>query len=489
MAKIFVRWAECFLVDGILDVKPFGEAWLWSQLELGALLQATSAQGYPIMSYPDRPDLLFLPEVRPLFNLPRRTNFKAVWPVSLYGAGGPIIPDFSSHYELEICSKTSITVFKMDRSRRSNPFFQGIQRLRRGPTSPTSSEPSQAPASPTRPILIKPIPIHQRPLAIHPQDASPLFSSIPPEIRDSIFKYALTEYNKTDPDSQYAQSSNYTRPGYTAKRTLTIGLLVTCRRIYRETYHLPPVTKEHVFWHGRWPPEANGRHYYLHGYQQETSHFQRMQNWQKDLVKEVHLFTQMFWLEGTFPRLCGEPMMQGIKKVKITIRRGDWWDNEINKALCIDPHNNNSQNVSAVHRDWAREKNGEVLKWDKTAWGFAFAKLKSLKEVEIELETSDDKKDELMAIVEKAKTWRFPMRDGTALSTKGLPEKINAWQSSMCYWSDLCPYCGWGEKCPVVDPPNKGCEERKRLRAEGKGPLCHVVSLRWRVINAEEERS
>lgn len=93
-----------------------------------------------------------------------------------------------------------------------------------------------------------------------------------------------------------------------------------------------------------------------------------------------------------------------------------------------------------------------------------------------------------MAIVKKAKTWRFPLDDGLVLSTEDMPVKTSTWQSTMCYWSDLCPYCGEKSKCKQVDPANAGCEERKRLRNEEKGPLCHIVSLRWKVVSSNGGR-
>ena len=172
-------------------------------------------------------------------------------------------------------------------------------------------------------------PIHERPLAVNPQSSSPLYSTIPPEIRDEIFQYALAEYTKTDADSLYAQSTDYTRPGYTGQRAVSTSLLQTCRLAYLETYHLPWANKEHVFWHERSPPGAIPH--------EEANYFARFQPWQIKLVKEIHLFTQLFWLEGKFPYLCKESFMQGIEKVKITIRRGDWWWNERNEQLGINP--------------------------------------------------------------------------------------------------------------------------------------------------------
>jgi hypothetical protein len=88
-----------------------------------------------------------------------------------------------------------------------------------------------------------------------------------------------------------------------------------------ETYHLPPVSREHVFWHSRHPKELSFDRYA----ENEANYFRKMKDWQVGLVREVHLFTQMFWLEGSLMRLCKHDLPQGIEKIKITVRRGDWW--------------------------------------------------------------------------------------------------------------------------------------------------------------------
>ena len=116
--------------------------------------------------------------------------------------------------------------------------------------------------------------------------------------------------------------------------------------------------------------------------------------------------------------------------------------------------------------------------------------VKSLKELEMEFETSDDKEAELKAIVQKAQSWRFPAcPQGTTqlvLSANGFQPKWSSWQGPMCYWSDFCPYCGEGTDCKVVDPPNERCAERMRLRGQDMGPLCHVASLRWKLRKENE---
>lgn len=256
-----------------------------------------------------------------------------------------------------------------------------------------------------------PAPIQATPLQIlnlspDPQSASPLYNGrIPPEIRDSIFAYALAEYTKSDPDSQYPISTNYTRPGYKGKRTINFALLMTCKRTYLETYHLPPLSKEHVFWHERAPPSRN-YHTRRTGEPVEKEYFDRLMPWQFDLVKEIHFFTQMYWLEQSFVGVAKQECMQKIEKVKITIRRGDWWHNESNEPLGINPARGNANSVQMM-RDWASPT---PVVWDENGWGCAFKNMKALKELELEMETSEDKAAELKAIVDHAKEWKFPMR-------------------------------------------------------------------------------
>jgi hypothetical protein len=56
----------------------------------------------------------------------------------------------------------------------------------------------------------------------------------------------------------------------------------------------------------------------------------------------------------------------------------------------------------------------------------------------MEFETSEDKVAELKAIVEKAKGWKFPLKNDMVLSTEGLEMETMEWRSGLCYWSDQC---------------------------------------------------
>jgi hypothetical protein len=157
---------------------------------------------------------------------------------------------------------------------------------------------------------------------------------------------------------------------------------------------------------------------------------------------------------------------------------------ERNAPLGICPQGGSAQNGEMEH-EWQREKKGEIIPWKASAWGSAFAEMKNLKELEIELETSEDKVGELKAIVEHAKGWKFPMRDGMVLRTDGLPTTTMEWRGNFCHWSDQCPYCGKYGECWKPTVQSQWCQEKERLLAEGKGPMLTVITVRYKLAKGE----
>ncbi len=145
-----------------------------------------------------------------------------------------------------------------------------------------------------------------------------------------------------------------------------------------------------------------------------------------------------------------------------------------------------------MHEDIAVQARGDLSLFPNNVWGSAFKNLPSLKELEIEFETSDDKKHELDTIVKWAKTWKFPLHDGRLLSTEGLDVTSSSWQSPFCYWSQRCPHCGSHHRshCYTEGRPNKEkCAERAALMGSRLGPKCYIYSIRWKVAldtNAQE---
>lgn len=104
------------------------------------------------------------------------------------------------------------------------------RRLRRG-----AREPSSAPISieDTKPFATQLLESGD----INEQSKSPLFATIPQEIRDLIFEYALASY--PDPDRPYRSNERFARPGASGHPRIATELLRTCKAVYVETYLLP----------------------------------------------------------------------------------------------------------------------------------------------------------------------------------------------------------------------------------------------------------
>lgn len=238
---------------------------------------------------------------------------------------------------------------------------------------------------------------------INPQIASSLFSRLPAEIRNQIYYYALLAY--PDPTRPYSKHSFWYRPGYTHVRAISVNLLLTCRRVYLETHLVPVVHNEHVVWgveKSRIPPGSTN--YLLHDRHMTLS--------QRNAVQYVHLFAQQFWLEdwkNQWLEFTTSWSNGGPGRLRITIRHTDWWYNLLgeNSPLALDPKRKGRARAGEWVPDDQPYENG--------SWGSRFANLPGLKIFEMELETIEGKREQLDAIIEKARSWRFPSSDGNVL--------------------------------------------------------------------------
>lgn len=154
---------------------------------------------------------------------------------------------------------------------------------------------------------------------IIPQSASPLFSYIPAEIRDHIFKLALTSFDdKTKP---YEKGEYYYRPDFRYAQKIDTALLMTCRRIFKETENVPACINEHTSWYHRAPPDV--RRIELPTANDPAALKRRLQ------LRTLHLFTQQYWLEDNqgFERLTQQwnRLFANVTCPKITLRHSDWW--------------------------------------------------------------------------------------------------------------------------------------------------------------------
>lgn len=86
------------------------------------------------------------------------------------------------------------------------------------------------------------IPVHVQILAKPDvvQDGCPFFKAIPAETRNQIFALALGDF----PDPDHDQSGN----GLFRRCRSDARLVRTCRAIYRETWALPLLLREHMYW-------------------------------------------------------------------------------------------------------------------------------------------------------------------------------------------------------------------------------------------------
>ena len=198
----------------------------------------------------------------------------------------------------------------------SLPVWSGRLRTRTGRGAPP------APGTPKKPTNQSLIATLKGPC--NPQRACVFFATIPAEIRNNIFSFALYAYD--DKSRPYPSESHYSRPGYRFHRRIDTALLATCRRIYDETHDLPISQNEHVFWCGRGPSRRFS--------DDPTGYFNRFTEEQKAAVVEVHFFTQLYWLEHEFLEVCKLPSMRP-KYMKITVRHGDWWNWEDNRPLSM----------------------------------------------------------------------------------------------------------------------------------------------------------
>jgi hypothetical protein len=326
-------------------------------------------------------------------------------------------------------------------------------------------------------------PLAPRLKAVFSQPFSPLYNGrIPPEIRAKIFEFVLTE----NESREYSKDNHYSRPGYRSQKGISTSLLLTCRRVYLEAHHLPLANKEHVFWHYREP--------YAIDYEDEGYYFSRFRPDQLAFVREVHLFTQQFWLEGSLQSVCKLTALQGIEKMKITLRRGDWWFWEDSAELGINPQRGRSA-VKTMKEDWRAEEEGETIPWNDNSWGCSFKHIRALKELEMEFETSVYEEAGLLRIVEHAKKWRFPMGDDPksrvkrVLSAEGQSIDKSTWRGPMCVWSRNCPECVTENALVPMELETVSCEvckERKSLMDSNQGPMLVVFSLRWKLAAAED---
>lgn len=254
-------------------------------------------------------------------------------------------------------------------------------------------------------------PLNERILSIPPtpQEQSPLFSRIPPELRHEIFSLALADFPDPSVENRYEANTCYTRPSYFAPRKSDIRLLRTCRAVYSEAWFLPFVMREQSDWltaRDRCPPT----HWWEDNYSGRLGRTldQIRHQLGEDIVEieSLRAFAQMYKLEGgDLARLLRTPHLHP-RSLTLTIRHADWWYWENDFPLRFDG-------------GWIKDV-CDVLS-------------PSVREIHIELESLERKKDQVDSIVRQmSERWFFKRKDGVGLypDVTFSANKVDRWTGS-----------------------------------------------------------
>ena len=231
-----------------------------------------------------------------------------------------------------------------------------------------------------------------------PQKESPLFSSFPGEIRDLIFRYALSDYE--DMSELFDENTCYRRPGYFGPHYSDTSLLRTCQRIYREAWFLPWTTREHTMFltaPGRCPVRTTSEKQMrpilnlinaVHG---------------KTEINHIRVFPQLYRLEpGDDLQRINDLAHFYPRRFTITIRHTDWWYWESDTRLSI--------NSAFVNKCRFPD---------------------SVRELCFELESLERRKDQINSIAKQMmEKWQFQRKDGVRLTAKDSSIAVMRWSGS-----------------------------------------------------------
>jgi len=272
-------------------------------------------------------------------------------------------------------------------------------------------------------------PIPQISTGVSAQTDSPLFSTIPGEIRQRIYTFTLRAFD--DPSKPFNLQHHHYRPGHEYGPKYDLRLLQTCKRIYHEARLLPVSLNEVTIYLYRGPLSN------LPAYSQYDwrARYRILNEDQRDAVHTVQIFARQCYLEGTtdllvpgstqpeYMRLCQlglvTPNSMTTKRVILTFRRSDWWSWE------SPPMSNDQLGICPWRRgrtDW-KQMEAEPLAGppqdDWEGWGGQFRYVRGLEALEIEFETVATKKKQLQRVIRRAKYWRFPLSGDRVLAWTG----------------------------------------------------------------------
>ena len=302
---------------------------------------------------------------------------------------------------------------------------------------------------------------------INEQKQSELFNRLPAEIRDLVWQYALLVYS--DPINSYHETQRYCRPGQDGIPRIALDLLLTCRAIYCETFELPLRLNALTYYDGD-PKDLRPK--FLLGFDA----LEKLAPWQLAILNTVDLRLQQCklendslgvvanWLRKTdeLKRRSPEHRPSGAMNVDsindtapenithliIRLGRTDWWTWEhpasfppVDQQLALDPALGWIQyyrrpTKPQMLQEAEHRRLGEHHEYTyRSGWGSQVSKFRHLRTLELILETFRVKKTQLDAVVDCAKTWKFPMQHGYELRFSTV--EVSQWQGVNGYGYEL----------------------------------------------------
>ncbi|RMZ73655.1 hypothetical protein GMOD_00009400 [Pyrenophora seminiperda CCB06] len=240
---------------------------------------------------------------------------------------------------------------------------------------------------------------------------SPLFGVLPGEIRNTIFEYALRQYE--DDKEAYPKGSAWYRPGFTALLKSCSALLRTCELAYKEGQEVFFRDLEVAFWFDHGPPNRVG-------YRGFETFFGRFPPQVYQSLQKVRFFVTMNWLMYSQDLACilRQPVFRP-SQLTITIRH---------------PTLKLSRSAVQVRKLWPRYFIGNP----------------ELRVLQVEYETFSHWKEEMMLIIQDFKKIKLRVRKEDKrpcteeteereghLSAEGTELKEWIWEHK-----NMGPYCG-----------------------------------------------
>lgn len=176
----------------------------------------------------------------------------------------------------------------------------------------------------------------------HPQLQSPLFATLPPELRFSIFQLVLCQQRDHSRPIEFHATRPLHRPGHMHYNIVDVRLLLTCRLVYYEARAIPLRSTTHHFrshggqswanngdlWFHHVTKQSGAELYHLHDnimapHHQDFSKFLLPHLLWRRITWTVPLFSQHQEINNIFQSLANVQLPASCQEVNLELDTGD----------------------------------------------------------------------------------------------------------------------------------------------------------------------